>query len=114
MDEPLFFMCLILLKEKMSDSFEIKGKIAEISDIKQVNETFKVREFVLVHDEKYPEELKMQVKQDLCEVLNSYNHGEAVHCHFNIQGSKSERDGRVFRFNNLNVWKIQKADDLPF
>lgn len=95
-------------------SFEITGKLIQVSDTQQVNDRFKKREFVLETSEEvngnvYTNFAKMQLVQNKCEIIENFNIGDTVKVNFNIKGNKWERDGNVNYITNLDAWRIENA-----
>lgn len=121
-------------------SYEISGKLIEKYAVQQITDTFKKREFVLekaetVGDRAFVEQIKFQLTQDRCDLLEPIKLNDEIKVTFNIRGRKWEKAGNVNYFNNLEAWRIeavssgagaQKAipsemdsvateeDDLPF
>lgn len=95
-------------------SYEITGKLINVSDTQQVSDRFKKREFVLETSEEingnvYTNYAKMQLVQNKCEIIDNYNVGDTVKVNFNIKGNKWERDGNVNYITNLDAWRIESA-----
>lgn len=95
-------------------SFELKGKIDHIGEVNQITEKFKKLDFVIsvdnqVQDKIYTEHIKFQLVQDKCSLLDGIGIGQEVNVMFNIKGSKSDKNGVVIYFNNLDAWKIAKV-----
>lgn len=118
-------------------SYELTGKIEEIFDRVEINDRFTKREFVVVKEEAvggkvYTEEIKFQLTQDRCDLIDSFQGGTDVKVSFNIKGRKWEKDGKISYFTSLEAWRIEAAasesqasqssggviqddnDDLPF
>ena len=112
---------------------EGKGIIAVIFDTQVLSEKFKKREFVIESSETggngqvFTQNVKFQLMQDKCSILDQYNVGDEVSVAFNVNGRKWEKEGKVSYFNSLDAWKITKLegsapapatttanDDLPF
>jgi hypothetical protein len=89
-------------------SYKIQGKIAVIKDTQHVRETFKKREFVVeVIDNNYTELISLEVIQDKCDILNSYQVGMEVEAEFNLKGRKwTSPQGEDKYFNTLQAWRI--------
>jgi tRNA G10 N-methylase Trm11 len=93
-------------------SFEISGRIAEISQTQQVTDKFKKREFILEIKEtnntgfEFIEYIKFQTVQDKCSILDGMNLNDQVKVSFNLRGRKWEKDGQTSYFTNLDAWKI--------
>jgi len=94
-------------------AFEFVGKLIEKTDIVQVNERFKKREFVLFEERmagSYPiqNHVKFQLTQDKCDLIDAFQLQEDVKVSFNISGRKWEKDGKVSYFTNLEAWRIER------
>lgn len=93
-------------------SLEITGKLFVKYDTVPVSERFKKREFVLelieeVNGNNYTNYAKMQLVQNKCDLLDKFNLGDNVKVSFNVKGQRSEKDGKVAYFTNLDAWKIE-------
>ena len=61
------------------------GRIVWIGQTKQVTDKFAIREFVLTDGkDTYPQEVKMQVTQKNCPLLDNYNVGDEITVHINL------------------------------
>jgi len=99
-------------------SFEIDGKLIEIFDLVKISETFRKREFVIEHTDSgggidFSDQIKFQLTQDRCAILNELNINDEVRIYFRIRGRRWEKEGRVSYFNNLEAWKIEKIAASP-
>lgn len=93
-------------------SFELTGRILEISPVQQVSEKFRKREFVIEYTEnqQYPEYIKLELVQDKCNLLDNLKTGQEVAVMFNLKGRKwTDAKGEVKYFNSLQAWKINAA-----
>ena len=82
---------------------ELEGTIFKKFDTQKVKDSFQKREFVIeVSDGAYPQRIKMELTQDKCQLLDSYQEGDKIKVSFNIRGS--EWQGKYFV--NLQAWKI--------
>lgn len=91
-------------------SLSIIGSILEISDVQQIKETFKKREFVVEYTDnpQYPEFIKFELIQDKCALLDAYKVGDKVNVHFNLKGRKwTDREGQIKYFNSLQAWRVE-------
>jgi len=86
----------------MSNRYEIAGTVKEIGDTQTFASGFTKREFVITTDENYPQDVKLEVIKDKCDMIDSLHVGESVTVHFNIRGN--EHNGRYYV--NLQAWKI--------
>ena len=110
---------------------QLTGSIKLINGTEVISEKFQKRSFVIVTDEKYPQEIMIETTQDNVEMLDKFAEGETVTAHLNVRGRawESPKDGTVKYFTTLQAWKIEadtnaasapKAeastgeDDLPF
>ena len=94
-------------------SYELTGKLLVKFDTTQRTETFKTREFVVEKSEDINGKLitnyiKFQCVQDRTGIIDRVNQGDEIKVHFNIKGSKWEKDGKVSYFNNLDAWRIEQ------
>lgn len=95
-------------------SYELSGKLLIKFDTTQRTESFKTREFVVEKSEDINGKLitnyiKFQCVQDRTGIIDRVNIGDEIKVHFNIRGSKWEKDGRVSYFNNLDAWRIEQV-----
>lgn len=94
-------------------SYELTGKLLIKFDTTQRTESFKTREFVVEKSEDINGKLitnyiKFQCVQDRTNIIDRVKEGDEIKVHFNIRGSKWEKDGRVSYFNNLDAWRIEQ------
>jgi hypothetical protein len=99
-------------------SFEISGKLVEIFDLVKISDTFRKREFVIEHTDSagnmdFTDQIKFQLTQDRCSILDEFNINDEVKVNFRIRGRRWEKDGRVNYFNNLEAWRIEKIAVSP-
>lgn len=93
-------------------SFELTGRIVELSPTQQVSDKFRKREFVLEYAEntQYPEFIKLELVQDKCDLLDKFAIGQEVEVSFNLKGRRwTDAKGEVKYFNSLQAWKINAA-----
>jgi single-strand DNA-binding protein len=103
-----YFLYTITIKKTMA--LEVKGKLLVIMAAQQVTEKFRKREFVLEianGSSQYVEQVKFQLAQDKCSLLDSYREGDEVNVHFNLRGKPYTKNGETIYFNNLDVWRIE-------
>lgn len=94
-------------------SYELTGKLLIKFDTMQRTESFKTREFVVekteeINGKSITNFIKFQCVQDRTAIVDRINVGDEIKVHFNIRGSKWEKDGRVSYFNNLDAWRIEQ------
>ena len=91
-------------------SFELQGKIEVIFDTQQVTDRFKKREFVVAfQDGTYTEQIKMQLTQERCDLMDEFNEGDEVKVMFNLKGRAYTKDGKTSYFTNLDAWRVSAA-----
>lgn len=95
------------------ENFEV-GTIKSIGEVKQITDSFKKCEFVLVTDGKYPQTLLFQSTQDNAENVSKYNKvGDKVKVNFNARGREwTNPQGEVKIFNSLDAWRIEKIENV--
>lgn len=90
---------------------EVTGKLVEIFDTVQINDSFKKREFVLelTENAQYPEYIKFELFQDKVDIISTYKVGEEAVVAFNLKGRKwNDPKGGVKYFNTLQAWRLEK------
>lgn len=97
-------------------SYELIGQLIEKFDINQISDNFKKREFVVEKTEnssgrEFTEQIKFQLTQDRCALIDSFELNEIIKITFNIRGRKWEKDGNVSYFTNLEAWRIEKVSE---
>jgi len=92
-------------------NYKITGTLKVIKDVRQVSDSFKVREFVITDNSgMYPQEILFQMTQDRCDLLNGFNVNDFVDVTFNIRGREwTNPQGEVRYFNSLDAWRIDRA-----
>lgn len=99
-------------------SFEIEGKLIVKSDIQQVTDSFRKREFVIEkvtnsNGREFIDTIKFQLIQDRCSELDGVNVNDQVKINFNIKGRKWEKNGQTSYFNNLEAWRVTSNSPAP-
>ncbi|MCK4922566.1 MAG: DUF3127 domain-containing protein [Bacteroidales bacterium] len=94
-------------------SYEVSGKLIEKYDVVEISAKFKKREFVIEKKEnsggfEFVDQIKFQLTQDKCSVLEPFSTGDDVKVSFNLRGRRWEKDGKVSYFTNLEAWRIEK------
>jgi hypothetical protein len=94
-------------------SYELTGKLIAKYDTVQRTETFKTREFVVeksedINGRTITNYIKFQAVQDKTNLLDKLKTGDEVKVHFNIKGSKWEKDGKTNYITNLDAWRVEQ------
>ena len=95
-------------------SYELTGKLVAKYDEVQRTATFKTREFVVeksddIGGRTVTNYVKFQSVQDKTSIVDRVNVGDEIKVHFNIKGSKWEKDGKVNYITNLDAWRIEQV-----
>lgn len=93
-------------------SFEVKGKLLVKYNTQQVTERFKKREFVVeIPSGNFAEQVKFQLTQDKCDLLDRFKEGDELTVYFNLKGKPYTKDGVTTYFNNLDAWRLETAKE---
>jgi len=88
----------------------IKGSIKLINETKEYGSNgFTKREFVIKTDEKYPQEVKLELYKDDCNLIDDYEVGDSIEATFNIKGNEYKGNYYV----NLQAWKLSSSGSSP-
>jgi hypothetical protein len=95
-------------------SYELTGKLVAKFDTVQRTETFKTREFAVektddIGGRTVTNYVKFQSVQDKTTIIDKVNIGDEIKVHFNIKGSKWEKDGKVNYITNLDAWRVEQV-----
>ena len=90
-------------------NYETDGTIHKIFDTQSFESGFTKREFVVTTDEKYPQQLKLELIKDRCDLLDAYKVGDRVVVNFNLRGNEYNDKYYV----NLQAWALKKLDMKP-
>ena len=86
----------------------IKGSIKLIEETKEYGANgFTKRQFILTTDEKYPQEVKLELYKDDCDLLDAYSTGDSIEATFNIKGNEYKGNYYV----NLQAWKMKLLEE---
>ena len=91
----------------MSEKYTASGQIKLIGAIQTLKNDFSKRELVITTDEKYSQDIKLEVVKDMVNVLDNYKAGDQVEVSFNIRGN--EYQGKYYV--NLQAWQISKQGE---
>jgi hypothetical protein len=99
-------------------SFELAGKLIEKFDIQEISDTFRKREFIVEKKDnqggmEFTDQIKFQLTQDRCSIIDNINIQDEIRVHFNIRGRRWVKDGNVSYFTNLEAWRIEKIAEAP-
>lgn len=94
-------------------SYDLTGRLLAKYDTIQRKESFKTREFVVEKTEEISGRtitsyIKFQCVQDKTTMIDRLNVGDEIKVHFNIKGSKWEKDGKTNYITNLDAWRIEQ------
>lgn len=94
-------------------AFEAEGKLHKIFDTANITDTFRKRELVVeIEDGAYSQQVKFELVQDKCDILNDFNEGDFIKVSFNLRGRAwTPKDGGDTKyFNTLQAWRIVKPE----
>jgi single-strand DNA-binding protein len=97
-------------------SFTITGTLIEKYDTQVITDKFQKREFVLeLKDNNYTQYAKLQLVQAKCNLIDGFNKGQELKVSFDVRGSRSDKNGNVNYYTNLDAWRIEAAgtSDAP-
>src|SRR5690606_3231063 len=94
--------------------FDVTGKLVAKFETVQRTATFKTREFVIETSEDIngriiTNYIKFQAVQDRTTLIAKYNTGDTIKVHFNIRGTRWEKNGQVNYITNLDAWRIESV-----
>jgi hypothetical protein len=95
--------------------FDVTGKLIAKYETVQRSEKFRTREFVIETTEDIGGRIinnyiKFQSVQDRTTLADRFNTGDTIKVHFNIKGSKWEKNGQVNYITNLDAWRIENVN----
>lgn len=95
-------------------AFDVTGKLIAKFEVVQRTENFRTREFVIEVSENIGSRIitnyiKFQSVQDRTELVDAHNLGDSIKVHFNIRGTKWEKNGQTNYITNLDAWRIEKV-----
>jgi hypothetical protein len=93
--------------------FDLTGKLVAKFETIQRSATFKTREFVVetnedINGRTITNFVKFQSVQDRTTIIDRFNIGDTVKVHFNLKGSRWEKNGQVNYITNLDAWRIEQ------
>jgi single-strand DNA-binding protein len=86
--------------------YEIEGSIKIILDMQTFESGFTKREFVITTEEKYPQDVKLELIKEKVDLLDKFSEGQRVKASFNVRGN--EFKGKYYV--NLQAWKLNPAE----
>ena len=93
----------------MSDTFELKGALKVLGQTQEFSGGFKKRELVITTEGDYPQDIKLEVVKDKCDLLDRLSLGQTIKVGFNVRGN--EYNGKYYV--NLQAWKIEAVGPAP-
>lgn len=95
-------------------SYEMSGRLIAVYNTVQRSETFRTREFVVEKSEQIngraiTNYVKFQCVQDKTTMPDRFKTGDEVKVHFNLKGSKWEKNGQVNYITNLDAWRMEQV-----
>ena len=93
----------------MSDTLELKGALKVLGETQEFSGGFRKRELVITTEGDYPQDVKLEVVKDKCELLDRLSLGQTIKVGFNVRGN--EYNGKYYV--NLQAWKIEAVGSAP-
>ena len=90
---------------RVMDSYQLSGRIKVVMDQVTFPSGFTKREFVVTTEDKFPQDIKLELIKDKCDLINGFAANDEVTVSFNIRGN--ENNDRYYV--NLQAWKIDKG-----
>jgi len=87
-------------------SYETTGAIKLINDIQTFSSGFEKREFVITTDEKYPQDIKLELIKDDVVKTDQFKVGDNVKVSWNLRGNEYNEKFYV----NLQAWRIEAVE----
>lgn len=101
----------------MSKTFEAQGEIYSIGETTAYGQNgFTKREFVIKltgdgENPDYPNYVALELIKDKCALMDSYNQGDQVIVHFNLNGRLWSAPGKPEKcFTSLQAWRVESAN----
>mgnify|MGYP003629901747 FL=1 len=97
-------------------AFEATGTLYKISDVQQITDSFRKREFVLeMIDGAYTQLIPFQLTQDNCVKVDDMLPGTEIKVTFNLRGREwTSPQGEAKYFGSLDAWKVDRvAHETP-
>ena len=94
---------------------EIEGKIKLIGETQTYGSNgFKKRDYVIVTDEKYPQNILIELQQDKTELIEPYKIGDNIKTSINLRGREwVSPQGETKYFNSIVGWRIESVQSAP-
>ena len=94
---------------------EVIGKIKVIEKPQSFgSNNFTKLDYVVTTDEQYPQDIKIELHQDKCDLIKSYNVGDNIKTSINLRGREwINPQGEAKYFNSIVGWRIEKVETAP-
>lgn len=90
---------------------ETQGLLRQIYEEKKITDKFRIKEFVIIVAETYPQYISLQLSGDRLDLLDPYKIGDEIKVHFNIRGRAwKNKEGEEKYFNSLHAWRIERIN----
>lgn len=90
---------------------EITGKLIVKNETQTFGANgFQKRTFVLETDDKYPQQVELELVKDKCALLDALNIGNVLTAAYNLNGRAwVNPQGETKYFNSVQAWKLDKV-----
>lgn len=95
--------------------FKLQGTIKVIKDTQQVSDKFSKREMIVTTpDDKYPQDIMLELQQDQTSLLDAFMEGQEVEVSFDIRGREwTSPTGDIKYFNTLKAFRVEAIGAAP-
>ena len=96
---------------------EVTGTLKAKKDTRIINDSFKLREFVLTIDQdtEYPQYITFQLNNNKCALIDRVNVDDTLTVSFDLNGKEwVNPEGEKIYFNSFKVWKISSFKTRTF
>lgn len=94
---------------------EVQGKLKLKGETQSFGSNgFQKRDFVITTEDQYPQMISIELHQDKCSLIDSYNIGDDIKVSLNLRGREwINPQGEAKYFNSIVGWRIEKVDTAP-
>tara|TARA_R100001510_G_C7656866_1_gene217503 strand:- start:8371 stop:8733 length:363 start_codon:yes stop_codon:yes gene_type:complete len=91
-----------------------RAKVLKVYDVKVISPKFKIQEFVLEIEGKFPQPVKFQLTNERVDEFSIREGEYLTNVKFNLRGREWTPDeGEVKYFNSLDVWSAEIDQSAP-
>lgn len=92
---------------------EVQGKIKVIGKVETYG-NFTKRNYVVTTDEKYPQDISIELHQDKTNLIDKFKVGDNIKTSINLRGKEwVNPQGEAKYFNSIVGWRIENVENAP-